>query len=246
MTGQLELTHVTAQADGDTGRLTLTSAAKRNALSVALVDDMVRGMAHLSDHGVRIAVLDAEPPVFCAGVDLGRPVSAEPGSPDLLLFDALRTTPIFWIASIDGPVLAAGMVLAALCPVSLATERAWFALPELKLGLYPGRVTSFLDALVPRRHLFTYALTGERISAARARDFGLVTQVVESAELPSTERRWLEHLSGAELEFVATARKTWQATFDTPEARTRAVLSDQLLRQNLAGLTGPRSPWNGR
>ena len=233
---ELRGAHVIASAQGRSGRLTLTSPAHRNALSAELVVEAIAGLAYLADHGVRVGVLDAAPPAFCAGVDLSLPITAAPGTPDLRLFEAILDSPILWIAAIDGPALAAGMALAALCPVTLATERAWFALPEIRLSIFPGRVTGYLDAVLPRRALMAHALTGERIDASTAADLGLVTEVVASAELPAAVERWVSRLLAADDAFLAAAAASWTAQFGAPEAVAHRAENDRLLAENIAAL----------
>jgi enoyl-CoA hydratase/carnithine racemase len=236
MSAELRGVHVLAAADGRAGRLTLASPGKRNALSADLVDEVVVGLAFLAEHGVEVGVLDAVPPAFCAGVDLSLPITAAPGTPDLRLFDALLSSPITWIASIDGPALAAGTVLAALCPVTLATERAWFALPEVRLGIFPGRVTGYLDVVLPRHALMAHALTGDRIDASTAARLGLVTEVVDSAGLPAVEAAWLERLLAADGSFLAAAAASWAAQFTAPEVVAHRAENDRLLAANIAAL----------
>jgi enoyl-CoA hydratase len=236
MSAELRGVHVTAVAEGRAGRLTLASPAKRNALSAALVDEVVAGLAFLADHGVQVGVLDAAPPAFCAGVDLSLPITAEAGTPDLRIFDAFLASPVVWIASIDGPALAAGTVLAALCPVTLATERAWFALPEVRLGIFPGRVTGYLDVVLPRRALMAHALTGDRIDASTAARLGLVTEVVDGAGLPAAEAAWVERLLGADTAFLAAAAASWSAQFTAPEVVAHRAENDRLLAANIAAL----------
>jgi enoyl-CoA hydratase/carnithine racemase len=238
---ELRGAHVIASAQGRSGRLTLASPAKRNALSAEFADEVVAGLAFLADHGVQVGVLDAAGPAFCAGVDLSLPITAEPGTPDLEIFAAFLGSPIVWIASVDGPALAAGMVLAALCPVTLATERAWFGLPEVRLGIFPGRVTGYLDAVLPRRALMALALTGERIDASTAAGLGLVTDVVTSAGLRVAEAGWVTRLLGADPAFLAAAAASWAAQFTAPEVAAHRAENDRLLAENIAALaTGDR------
>lgn len=239
---ELRGAHVVASAQGRSGRLTLTSPAHRNALSADLVVEAIAGLAFLNDHGVRVGVLDAVPPAFCAGVDLSLPITAAPGTPDLRLFEAMLGSPIVWVAAIDGPALAAGMVLAALCPVTLATERAWFALPEVRLGLFPGRVTGYLDVVLPRRASMAHALTGERIDAGTAAGLGLVTEVVASAELRAAEDRWVSRLLDADDAFLVAAAASWAAQFGTPEAVGHRAANDRLLAENIAALADREQP----
>lgn len=239
---ELRGVHVVASAQDRSGRLTLASPAKRNALSAELVAEVVAALAFLTDHGVQVGVLDAVAPAFCAGADLSLPITADPGTPDLAIFEAFLDSPIVWIAAVDGPALAAGMVLAALCPVTLATQRAWFALPEVGLGIFPGRVTGYLDAVLPRRALIALALTGERIDASTAAGLGLVTDVVTSTKLAAATERWVSRLLGADPAFLTAAAASWAAQFTTPDVIAHRAENDRLLAENIARLAAEGRP----
>jgi enoyl-CoA hydratase/carnithine racemase len=78
--------------------------------------------------------------------------------------------------------MAGGMGVMAMCDMVVATPKAIFGLPEVKVGLFPAQVLSVLDKLLPRRILSEMCITGEPITAAQALAYGLVNHVREDLD----------------------------------------------------------------
>src|SRR4051794_12889717 len=117
------------EVDG-VGHLRLERPDKRNAINHAMVDEAIDSIGRFVDSGVSVAVLCASGPVFCAGSDLDEPWdTGETPAADRMVA-ALLERPILWIAAVAGPTLGAGVGLVAACPVAVAADSAWFALPE--------------------------------------------------------------------------------------------------------------------
>jgi enoyl-CoA hydratase/carnithine racemase len=163
-------------------RLILNRPEKRNALSIellTLIDSQLA--AWRDDDAVRALVVAGAGDAFCAGFDL-----TEMTNPELLPEIArissayhrnLWQFPKFTVAAIDGPALAGGLDLVALCDVRLATDRAAFGHPEIRFGAPP--LFTPLRWLVGHGHARELCLTGRRIDAAEAERIGLVNRVVE-------------------------------------------------------------------
>jgi enoyl-CoA hydratase/carnithine racemase len=219
-----------AVVDG-VGRLRLTRSEKRNALDHALVDEAAAAMEEFVRRGVRVAVLEADAPVFCAGNDLAEIGELDAASTAVVRFiDAMLTRPLFWIGSVAGPALGGGMALVAACPVALASDEAWFALPERRLGFYPAGVLPYLEVVMGTRPAFAAGLSGRGIPADEAATLGLVDEVVP-------HHRLAERTDEVAAELVADAavsdagRRVWQGRFRTAaflerQAQLNAVLSE--------------------
>lgn len=164
--------------------LTLNRPARKNALIAPLVLALQQALAQAgaADAPVRAIVLTgAGEDAFCSGADL-RPGSFpfDYAQPYQLLADLMRTArragvPI--IGRINGLCLAGGMGLLALCDLVVASPQAEFGLPEAKVGLFPVQVLAELQHLLPRRILNDMCLTGRRLSASEALQYGLINQV---------------------------------------------------------------------
>ncbi|MBX6768800.1 MAG: enoyl-CoA hydratase/isomerase family protein, partial [Actinomadura rubrobrunea] len=79
--------------------------------------------------------------------------------------------------------VAGGLGLAAACDLVIAAEDVTLATPEINVGLWPMMIMAIVNRNVPPKHAFRLYYTGARISAAEARDIGLVTEVVPRADL---------------------------------------------------------------
>lgn len=162
--------------------VTLARPEKRNAYSSAMRDALVEALA-LAAHDASIArvVVDAEGPVFCAGGDL-----AEFGrAPDPATAHAVRTTrsAARLVASIadrvemrvQGACVGAGLELAAFARRVAAYDGAWFALPELAMGLVPGAGgTVSVARRIGRQRTAWLAFTGARLELETALAWQLV------------------------------------------------------------------------
>jgi enoyl-CoA hydratase len=220
---------VRAWTEGGVGHLRLERVEKRNALSHALVAAALREAGALVSRGVAVAVLEAAGPVFCAGADLdeafGRP-PAEAASERLL--GALLTSPLFWVAAVEGPALGAGVAVATACPVSVCADTAWFSLPEIRLGLFPSGVMAYLEPVLGTTRTLALGLRERRWTAREALEWGLVSEVVEPGQVAGRVADWTAQLA-AHPAAVASARVAWQTRFADPAFRARKAQLDRLL-----------------
>ncbi len=179
-------------ADG-VAYLTLNRPDARNALSVALMGELQQALDDIAlDAAVKVAVISANGPVFCAGHDL-REIRANPGGQfyervfaqcsKLMLSIVRLPKPV--IAQVRGVATAAGCQLVASCDLAVAAEDARFATPGVNIGLFCSTPMVALSRAVPRKQAMEMLLTGEMIGASQARDWGLVNRVVPEARLDS-------------------------------------------------------------
>ena len=178
-------------ADGVT-TLTLNRPGKLNALNGSVIAALDQAFAALADDPqTRVVVLTgAGDKAFVAGADIGELRDLEPGEARAFLErgHALMARiehlgkPV--IAAINGYALGGGCELALACTLRIAAEHAMLGLPEVKLGLIPGYGgTQRLVRQIGRGPALHLMLTGEPVTAERARSFGLVNEVVPSGEL---------------------------------------------------------------
>jgi len=171
--------------------LTLNRPAARNALSLGLMAALDAALvAVAADPSVRVVVIGAAGPGFCAGHDL-REIRANPGREAMeALFrqcSALMTRivrlPKPVIARVHGVATAAGCQLVASCDLAIAASDARFATPGVNIGLFCSTPMVALSRNVGRKAAMEMLLTGDLIGAERAREIGLVNRVVPPDEL---------------------------------------------------------------
>lgn len=168
--------------------LTLDRAERRNALSIALLSDLVRQLDGLhARRAARVVILRGAGPVFSAGIDLvetSNPELAEESAHRLsAALHALAHSPLVSIAAVHGGVYAGGAGLMAACDVAVAAADAKIGFPEARRGLLPALITDVLCCKVRSGDLSELLLVGDTIDAERGRQIGLVQRVVPAHRL---------------------------------------------------------------
>jgi enoyl-CoA hydratase/carnithine racemase len=169
--------------------LTLERPERRNALSVALREEIIEQLEALRhDPEARALVIIGAGPVFSAGFDLGE---FEQATTDAAFSQrlwassdryhrALATFPLVTVAAVNGPAIAGGFDLAVLCDLRIAATTARFSHPEYTFGdVVYGPLADLVGGALARE----LCLTGRELDAAEALTVHLVTDVVEPADL---------------------------------------------------------------
>jgi enoyl-CoA hydratase/carnithine racemase len=176
---------------GSIAVLTLNRPAARNSLSEGLIAELHGALKEIrDDRAVRAVVIAANGPAFSAGHDMkeltarrsdadrGRAYFAEIMNACSAMMQAIVHLPKPVVASVQGVATAAGCQLVASCDLAVASESATFATPGVDIGLFCSTPMVALSRNVPRKQAMEMLLTGEPISAATARDIGLINHVV--------------------------------------------------------------------
>lgn len=203
------------EVGGGVARVTLDSPANRNALSVALLTELLAAVDRaLADDAVRVLVLTGTGPVFCPGVDLTEQRRAnEEGvaapAPRLMtrLFSALIEAGKPVVARVNGHTRAGGMGLVGACDLAVAPRSATFGFTEVRVGVVPAVISvTTLPLLTPRAASELY-LTGEVFDAARAAEVGLLTRAVPDDALDAEVDRLVAALRQAGPESVRETKR---------------------------------------
>lgn len=176
---------------GSIAVLTLNRPSARNSLSEELIGGLHAALdATAEDSTVRAVVIAASGTVFSSGHDLkqltarrgdadrGRAYFAHTMSICSALMQAIVRLPKPVIAAVQGVATAAGCQLVASCDLAVASEAATFATPGVDIGLFCSTPMVALSRNVPRKQAMEMLLTGEPVSAERAREIGLINRVV--------------------------------------------------------------------
>jgi len=171
--------------------LTLNRPAARNALSIGLMQALDAELSATGDDPrIHAVVIGANGPAFCAGHDL-REIRANPTRADYeavfalcsRLMQRIVRLPKPVIARVHGVATAAGCQLVASADLAVAADTARFATPGVDIGLFCSTPMVALSRAVGRKAAMEMLLTGEMVSAQRAREIGLINRVVPEAEL---------------------------------------------------------------
>lgn len=182
---------------GITG-ITLDRPDKLNAFNQAMLDELHACLRQLAeDASVRVVVLRAAGKHFSAGADMARPDKAGQQMKHTGFIDIFMTLEEFskpTIAVVQGACVGGAAAVVACCDVVLASEAAFFSIPEVRIGVAPIGVT---PVLVRAMGLHTYkrrALCGERFTAAEAHRDGLVDEVHPAEKLDAALEAATEQL----------------------------------------------------
>jgi enoyl-CoA hydratase/carnithine racemase len=187
--------------EGPIATITLNRPTAFNSIDLSIAKRLEQLSAEIeASDDIRVLVIQGEGRAFCAGGDLqtiGAAATADTVAPvvgELLrhyhaFITALRRMPKIVLASVHGSAAGAGMSLAFVADLCIATEDAKFTPAYAKLGVSPdgGGTVGVVASVGPRRALQIY-LAEDGFSAAQAYDWGLVVKVVPAAELKAATR----------------------------------------------------------
>ncbi|MGB8331735.1 MAG: crotonase/enoyl-CoA hydratase family protein [Polyangiales bacterium] len=169
---------------GHVAIITLNRPEARNAINGVMSTGIENALdRYESDDALWAAVLTGDGPVFCAGADLkeiaagnaGATATAKGGFGGIVHRE--RSKPL--IAALNGPALAGGCEIALACDLIVASERSFFALPEVKRSLIAVAGALFrLPRAIGMTQAMEVILTGEPLSATRAYELGLINRLV--------------------------------------------------------------------
>jgi enoyl-CoA hydratase/carnithine racemase len=176
---------------GRLARLTIDNASKLNSLNRALMAEIIEVTSALAaDPQLRLVVLTgAGERAFVGGADIGEIAALDRESAREFITlvhrccDAFRRLPVPVIARIDGYALGAGLELACACDLRVASGRALFGMPEVRIGIPSVVEAALLPKLIGHGRARRLLLTGETIGVAEALAWGLVDVVAPPENL---------------------------------------------------------------
>lgn len=243
--------------------LTLNRPRSRNALSRDLLDALLHELETLAaDEAVRVVILGAVGPAFCAGHDM-KQIRANPGEAyyretfarSSRLMKSVIGLPQPVIARVQGIATAAGCQLVASCDLAVAASSASFATPGVNIGLFCSTPLVALTRNVGRKRAMEMLLTGEAIDAAAALAFGLVNRVVVDDALEDAALALARRIAGHSPLTIAIGKRAFYAQIDRGlddayDLATDAMTRNMLARDAEEGIDAfleKRTPqWEGR
>ncbi len=178
-------------------RITL-ARPKHNVLDIDMMNELNGQLeALLADQELKCVVLLGDGPSWCAGVEVA---DHKPDNVDRMMatfnhiFELTEQFDVPLIAAVHGACIGGGMELAIACDMVIASEKAVFAQPEIKLGFFPPYAAIRLPQLVGPAKTIEVCTTGRRYSAAEAAGMGFVTQVVEPDQFESALEKLISEI----------------------------------------------------
>lgn len=203
-------------------RLTLNDNGRRNALSEVMLErlgEIMRSSA--SNASVRVIVLAANGPAFCAGHDLKEMTAgrdqADNGKAYFThvmetcsgVMQSIVNSPKPVIAEVAGIATAAGCQLVASCDLAYAASTAKFSTPGVHIGLFCSTPMVALSRNVSNKHAMEMLLTGDMVSPARAVEIGLINQAIDADSLTKVTMEIAEKIASKSSMTLATGKKAF-------------------------------------
>jgi enoyl-CoA hydratase/carnithine racemase len=228
------------ERDGTVAVVTLNRPQRRNALSLAMMRELVACLERLGeDRTVRAVILAAAGKVFSSGHDLsemrGRDVNDYRKLFDVCteLMTALQSIPQPVIAEVQGVATAAGCQLVATCDLAIASSEASFATPGVRIGLFCTTPMVALSRAVGRKRALEMLLTGRPVDARTAAEWGLVNTVVSPEALPAETRRLAATVAQASSLTVALGKQAFYSQIDLDQPKAYAYAKEVMSMNSL-------------
>ncbi len=248
--------------EGNIALVTLNRPQRRNALSLALMQELIDCLSAIGgQRDLRAVILAAAGKVFSSGHDLSEMVGRDINEYRRLfdvcteLMTKLQSIPQPVIAEVQGIATAAGCQLVATCDLAVAAEEASFATPGVRIGLFCTTPMVALSRAVGRKRALEMLLTGQPIDAHRAADWGLVNRVVAAGQLRAETRQLADRIAEASDLVVALGKQAYYAQIDLDQPKAYAYAKEVMSLNSLAhdaqeGISSfleKRAPcWTGR
>ena len=227
--------------EGNVAIVTLNRPARRNALSLALMQELVSCLGEIgARREIRAVILAASGKVFSSGHDLSEMVGRDINEyrelfdvcTDLMSKIQSIRQPV--IAEVQGTATAAGCQLVATCDLAIASEDAVFATPGVKIGLFCTTPMVALSRAVGRKRALEMLLTGTPVDARTAADCGLVNCVVPAGELQAETRKLAARIAGASELVVALGKQAYYTQIDLDQPKAYAYAKEVMSMNSLA------------
>jgi enoyl-CoA hydratase/carnithine racemase len=227
--------------EGNIALVTLNRPQRRNALSLALMRELIDCLGTIGGRrDLRVVILAAEGKVFSSGHDLsemaGRDINEYRQLFDVCteLMTKLQSIPQPVIAEVQGIATAAGCQIVATCDLAIAAEEAQFGTPGVKIGLFCTTPMVAVTRAIGRKRALEMLLTGELIGAQEAAEWGLVNRVVAAGELRTATCQLAGRIAKASDLVVGLGKHAFYTQIDLDQPKAYAYAKEVMSMNSLA------------
>jgi enoyl-CoA hydratase/carnithine racemase len=254
--------YLLVEADAPIAVVTMNRPDRRNALSVALMEELIGCFRTLGQNReIRVIILAANGPAFSAGHDLSELIDREIGDYRHVfdvcteLMTLIQSIPQPVIAEVQGIATAAGCQLVATCDLAVASDQSQFATPGVRIGLFCTTPMVALTRAVGRKRALEMLLTGTAINAQTAMQYGLVNKVVPKDQLREETYSLAANISDASSLTVAVGKQAFYTQIDLDQPKAYAYAKEVMslnamaedAQEGMGAFLQKRVPcWRGR
>jgi enoyl-CoA hydratase/carnithine racemase len=252
---------VDVDRDAHIATVTLDRPDKRNALSTELMERLTSTLGELdADPEVRAVILTNNGRVFSAGHDIAEMLDRSLADYQRIfdtctvLMETIQRIPTPVIAMVRGVATAAGCQLVASCDLAFAEDTASFGTTGIQIGLFCSTPSVAVSRTISRKRALQLLLTGERIDACTAAEWGLINEAVPPGMLEARTRQVAEQIVRWSPLAVGLGKQAFYAQIEMDQHRaydhTKAVMAMNALARDAhegmsAFLEKRRPTWSG-
>lgn len=254
--------HLLVETEAPIAIVTMNRPDRRNALSLAMMEELIDCFRELSRNPeIRAIILAANGPAFSAGHDLSELMDRQIGDYRHVfdvcteLMTLIQSIPQPVIAEVQGIATAAGCQLVATCDLAIASEDSKFATPGVRIGLFCTTPMVALTRAIGRKRALEMLLTGAAVDANTAMDWGLVNRVVPAQRLREESRSLAQRIGTASPFTVSLGKQAFYTQIDLDQPKAYAYAKEVMslnamaddAQEGMGAFLEKRPPcWTGR
>ena len=225
--------YLLVEADAPIAIVTMNRPDRRNALSLALMEELIDCFRALSEkQEIRAIILAANGPAFSAGHDLSELIDRQIGDYRHVfdvcteLMTLIQSIPQPVIAEVQGIATAAGCQLVATCDLAVASEKSQFATPGVRIGLFCTTPMVALTRSIGSKRALEMLLTGTSIDARTAMEYGLVNRAVPAERLREETYALAARIAEASPITVSIGKQAFYTQIDLDQPKAYAYAKE--------------------
>src|SRR5215510_1029326 len=225
--------YLLVEADAPIAIVTMNRPDRRNALSLALMDELIDCFrACAQEPEIRAIILAANGAAFSAGHDLSELINRQIGDYRHVfdvcaeLMTTVQSIPQPVIAEVQGIATAAGCQLVATCDLAIASDQSHFATPGVRIGLFCTTPMVALTRAIGRKRSLEMLLTGTPIDAPTALEWGLVNHVVPAEKLREESYALARRIAEASPLTVTVGKQAFYTQIDLDQPKAYAYAKE--------------------
>lgn len=236
--------YLTVERNGGVERVTLNRPDVRNAFNEHVIAELTAWARRAHDDStLRVVIFAGAGKVFSAGADAAwmakmagytHDENVQDARAGAEMFLAINTVPAIVIGRIHGAALGGGSGLAAVCDYVITDANAIFGFTETKLGIIPAMISPYVLQKIGASNARDLFLTGRRFDAAKARDIGLVHEVVAADQIDAAVDRYVAEALSASPTAVARAKRLIPNVLGKSPADVMTITAEAIAAQRVS------------